>query len=85
MVSPAPVLPSPLLSVTVAVLVASISGEAVIVTIVGSSVVFPSVSSPSSEVSVTSPMFPGDDAVTLTVFDVPPASTAVCAIVYDAV
>ena len=84
MVSPAPVFPSPL-SVTVAVLVTSIPGEAVILTIVGSSVVFPSVSSPSSEVSVTSLEFPGDDAVTTTVLDVPPASTAACAIVYDAV
>ena len=85
MVSPAPVLLSPLLSSTVAVLVASIAGEAVMFVIVGSSVVLLSSSSPSSEVSVTSFVFPGEDAVANTVLEVPPASTATCVIVYDAV
>ena len=79
-----PKTPSPL-SVTVAVLVASIPGEAVILTTVGSLVVLLSVSSPSSEVSVTSSVFPGEEAVANTVLDVPPASTATCVIVYDAV
>ncbi len=82
--SPAPVFPSPL-SVSVAVLVASIPGEAVILTTVGSLVVLLSVSSPSSEVSVTSFVLPGEDAVANTILDVPPASTATCVIVYDAV
>ena len=83
-VSPAPVLPSPL-SITAAVFVASTPGNAVILTRVGSSLVLPSLSSPSSEVSVTSLVFPGEDAVTTTVLDVPPASTAACVIVYDAI
>ena len=62
-VSDAPTIPSPL-SVTVAVFVTSILGEAIISTMVGSFVVLPSVSSPSSEVSVTSFVFPGEEAVT---------------------
>ena len=53
---------------TVAVLVTSIAGEAVISTTVASFVVLPSVSSPSSEVSVTSFVLPGEDAVTTTLF-----------------
>ena len=61
--SDAPTIPSPL-SVTVAVLVTSKLGEAVISTTVESFVVLPSVSSPSSEVSVTSLFFPGEEAVT---------------------
>ncbi len=74
-VSPAPVLPSPL-SVTTAVFIASTPGNAVMLTRVGSSLVLPSLSSPSSEVSVTSLEFPGEDAVASTVLEVPPASTA---------
>ena len=42
---------------------------------VESLVVFPSVSSPSSEISDTSLLFPGLDAVTDPVFETPPAST----------
>ncbi len=83
-ISPLPKTPSPL-SVTVAVLVASIPGEAVILTTVGSLVVLLSVSSPSSEVSVTSSVFPAEEAVANTVLDVLPAATATCVVVYDAV
>ncbi len=57
--SPEPVLPSPPLSVTAAVLVTSNNVDAVIVVTAGSSVVFPSSSSPSSDKSVTSLLFPG--------------------------
>ena len=50
--SPLPKVPSPL-SVIVDVFVTSIDGDAVIETTVGSSIVFPSLSIPSSDVSVT--------------------------------
>ena len=73
--SPFPNKPSPL-SVIATVLVASIPGKAVILTIVGSSMMLPSESSPSSEVSVTSPLFPGDDAVAITVFEMNPVLSA---------
>ena len=66
--SPFPKTPSPL-SVSVAVLVASIPGEAVILTTVGSLVVLLSVSSPSSEVSVTSFVLPGEDAFANTILE----------------
>ena len=49
---PLPKVPSPL-SVIVDVFVTSIDGDAVIETTVGSSIVFPSLSIPSSDVSVT--------------------------------
>ena len=65
--SPVPVIPSPS-SVTEAVFVTSISGTGSISTSVESSVVFPSVSSPSSEMSVTLLLCPGEDAVTVTLF-----------------
>ena len=51
--SPVSVIPFELASVTVAVLVASIAGAGDIAVSVASSVVFPSVSSPSSDVSDT--------------------------------
>ena len=85
MVSPAPVLLSPLLSSTVAVLVASIPGEAVILVIVGSSVVLLSSSSPSSEVSVTSSVFPAEEAVANTVLEINPVYAAELLTTYDAV
>ena len=77
--SPRPVLASPL-SVTLTVLVISIEGVLTILFIVGSFSVFPSVSSPSSEISLTSLVFPGLEAVAVTVFETPPASTAACSI-----
>ena len=52
-------IPLLLLSIVVAVLVASISGSGVISTTVTSSSVLPSLSSPSSEVSVTLLVCPG--------------------------
>ena len=70
-ISPFPTSPSPL-SVIVAVLVTSIPGVDEISTIVASFVVLPSVSSPSSEVSVTSLLFPGEEAVTSTLFEIEP-------------
>ena len=76
--------PSPL-SVTVAVLVASIPGEAVILTTVGSLVVLLSVSSPSSEVSVTSSVFPAEEAVANTVLEINPVYAAELLTTYDAV
>ena len=57
--SPAPVLPSPPLSVIAAVLVTSNELEAVMLVTVGSSVALPSLSSPSSLRSLTSLLFPG--------------------------
>ena len=63
-------------SFTVAVLVTSIEGFAETSVIVSSSVVFPSLSSPSSEVSVTLFEFPGDDIVARTEFRTPAPSTA---------
>ena len=70
-ISPFPITPSPL-SVIVTVFVASIPGDDEISTTVGSFVVLPSVSSPSSEVSVTSFVFPGEEAVTSTLFEIDP-------------
>ena len=54
MVSPVPVIPSPLPSNTVALFVAIIEASATSVTTVGSLVVLPSLSMPSSLLSVTS-------------------------------
>ena len=66
-------LPLLLLSRTDAVLVTSRPSEAdTISTTVASSVVLPSVSSPSSEVSVTSFVLPGEEAVTATRFEIDP-------------
>ena len=65
-VSPAPFTPSPL-SETVALFVTSITFEGAIITSVGSLVVFPSVSSPSSLISETSLVFPGELPVAVTV------------------
>ena len=62
-ISPVPVFPSPPLSVTAAVLVTSSEVEAVILVSVASSVVLPSVSSPSSLISLTSALLPGEEAV----------------------
>ena len=64
-------------SLTVAVFVTSIVGLASIAVYVGSSVVLPSVSSPSSEVSLTvEPLALVDD--TIRVLDTPPEFTASC-------
>ncbi len=65
-VSPKSTIPLLLLSVVTAVLVASIAGSGVIDTTVTSSVVLPSLSSPSSEVSVTLLLWPGLLAVAKT-------------------
>ena len=82
MVSPIPMLPSPLVSATLAALVSVMDedggGVVVILVIVGSFSVFPSVSSPSSLMSKISFVFPGLLAITVTVFDTPPASIACC-------
>ena len=72
-------LPSPLVSDILAALVSIIDedgGVVVILVIVGSFWVFPSVSSPSSLISKISFVFPGLLAITVTVFDTPPASMA---------
>ena len=61
--------PSPS-SVTLAVLVTSIRGKGSIVISVASSVVFPSLSSPSSDVSVTFPELPGVPPATDTLLDI---------------
>ena len=78
MVSPRPVVPFPL-SLIVAVLVTSIDellgGVIVVRVIVGSFSVLPSVSSPSSEMSLTT-VPPGLVATAATVLDTPPALTA---------
>ena len=65
-----------LLSVTVAVLVASTSGNRDKVVSVGSLVVLPSLSSPSSLRSVTLFVLPGEEAVASTVFTTLPLSIA---------
>ena len=64
-------MPSPL-STSSAVFVTSIVGLGVIITSVVSSEVFPSVSSPSSLISVTSFVFPGLLAVAVAVFIIDP-------------
>ena len=61
---------------TAAVLVTSSDGEPVTVVTVGSFTVLPSVSSPSSPISVTSFVLPGLLAVADAALDTPPASTA---------
>ena len=70
-ISPFPTFPSPL-SVIVAVFVTSIPGVDETSVTVGSFVVLPSVSSPSSEVSVTSFVLPGEEAVTTTLLEIDP-------------
>jgi hypothetical protein len=60
--------------------VTSIEGLVTNSVIVASSSVFPSVSSPSSEVSVTLFEFPGEEIVAKTVFLTPAASIANCSI-----
>ena len=82
-ISPAPVVPFPL-SVIVAVFVASSDADAIEVT-VPSFVVFPSPSSPSSLISVTSFVLPGLNAVTKTVFLTFVENAAPDSIVYVAV
>ena len=69
-----------LTSVTVATLVTSIDGEAVNVVSVGSSMVFPSVSSPSSDLSKPSLVLPGLLPVRETTLDMNPESTSDCVI-----
>ena len=66
--SPALVAPSPFVSTKMFVLVTSIDESVVVKTIVGSLVVLPSLSSPSSAISVTSFEPPGVLAVTLKIF-----------------
>ena len=75
-ISPVPVSSSPL-SMIVAVLVTSIDVFELIVVIVGSLVVLPSVSSPSSLISVMSFVFPGLLAVAVTELETKPVP-AVC-------
>jgi len=70
--SPIPVSPSELTSLTTAVFVASNSKEPENMSTVGSSEVLPSVSSPSSLISDIVPN--SEEAVTDTVFEVPPPS-----------
>ena len=69
-------MPFPFTSETTADLTTSNDGEAVSVTIVGSSSVSPSLSSPSSLLSITSFVFPGLLAVAKTVLFICPLSTA---------
>ena len=78
--SPFPTTPSPL-SVIAAVLVTSIDGVLLIVMSVVSSVVLPSLSSPSSEVSVTLLLCPGLLPVTKTLLLILPVSNAAWVIV----
>ena len=75
MISLAPFIPSPL-SVTVAVLVTSKMALGVISTIVGSFVVLPSLSSPSSDVSLTLFVCPGEEAVAVAIFEIAPLRAA---------
>ena len=63
-------------SVTDATFVTSILPADSVVTIVGSSTVFPSLSSPSSEVSVTLFVCPGDEAVAETILLISPVFAA---------
>ena len=65
-----------LLSVTVAVLVASMAGDLDKVVSVGSSIVLPSLSSPSSEVSVALLVLPGLLAAPYTLLNKLPLSRA---------
>ena len=62
-------------------MVTSIDGVGSIIVTVGSSVVFPSVSSPSSEVSLTFPVSPPAFAVTVAVLLILSAANAVAFIV----
>ena len=64
------------MSVTVAILVASILGSAVAKTSVKSLTVFPSLSLPLSLISITSSVFPGLLAVTSTLFRIFPVAAA---------
>ena len=73
--SPRSVTPFALVSVTDATLVASIIGSGLITNSVISLVVLPSVSSPSSDVSLTLLLCPVLLAVTVTVLSTPPIST----------
>ena len=81
MISPTPLSPSPFTSLTVAVLTIVIDEILLISIIVGSSSVFPSVSSPSSEVSETIPLDPLAETKNWLINI--PSSTSSCAIVYS--
>ena len=83
-VSPTPGKLSPL-STSRPVLTTSIAGSTVKSILVSSSTRFPSASFPSSLTSVTSPVFPGLFAVTLTVFKIHPDPISALPIVYVAV
>ena len=72
-------------SVTDATFVTSILPADSVVTIVGSSTTLPSVSSPSSEVSVTLLVCPGDEAVAETMLLISPVFAAFWLMVYVAV
>ena len=77
MMSLAPFIPSPIIGVTIiAILVTSSNGLGVISTTVGSLVVLPSVSSPSSEVSLTLFVCPGEEAVAVAIFEIAPVRAA---------
>ena len=65
-------------------LTTSIDGLAEVVIIVGSSIVFPSVSSPSSLISVISFVLSGLLAEASTVFEINPVSSVASEITYDA-
>ena len=70
MVSPGSLLPLLLLSITLAVLVASIAGLGDTTTSVESSTVLPSISFPLSEVSLTLLVCPGLLAVAITILEI---------------
>ena len=74
-ISLAPFTPSPL-SITIAVLVTSKIALGVISTIVGSLVVLPSLSSPSSDVSLTLFVCPGEEAVAVAMLETAPVRAA---------
>ena len=84
-VSSRPMIPSLLVSDILAAFVNTIDddggGVVAILVIVGSFWVFPSLSSPSSLISKISFVFPGLLAITVTVFDTPPASIACCVMI----
>ena len=79
--SPVSLILSLSVSITLAVLTTSIEGIGFIDTSVGSLVVFPSVSSPSSEVSLTLFVCPGEEAVAVAILEIEPLSAAASVII----
>ena len=84
-ISPKSFSPFPFTSVIVATLVTSNDGNALKFVWVGSSVVFPSLSSPSSEISDASLDLLGLFPVKETTFEIKPESKSDCVIKYFAV